>query len=124
VADRDGTVTVDAPDTRICFLGDSFVAGVGDPTARGWVGRVTEAGFAARSPFTAYNLGVRGQTGPQTAARVSAEVPPRLSTAGNPRIVVSFGANDTADPVANNDRRSPRQWPPLSRYTRRYRCRC
>ena len=28
-------------DLRICFVGDSFVAGTGDETALGWVGRVT-----------------------------------------------------------------------------------
>lgn len=27
-------------DLRICFIGDSFVAGVGDETALGWTGRL------------------------------------------------------------------------------------
>jgi hypothetical protein len=27
-------------DLRACFVGDSFVAGVGDPDHRGWVGRI------------------------------------------------------------------------------------
>lgn len=101
MAEPDGTVNHDALDTRICFLGDSFVAGVGDPTAHGWVGRIVAAAFATGLPFTAYNLGIRGQTGPQIAARAAAEVPPRLHTAAKPRIVVSFGANDTAERGGN-----------------------
>ncbi|WP_281179812.1 hypothetical protein [Nocardia grenadensis] len=28
-------------DQRICFVGDSFVAGVGDPQALGWTERLT-----------------------------------------------------------------------------------
>lgn len=38
----------------VCFVGDSFVAGFGDPEHRGWVGRV-----AAGSAATVYNLGIR-----------------------------------------------------------------
>lgn len=30
-------------DLRICFLGDSFVAGVGDPRCLGWAGRLATA---------------------------------------------------------------------------------
>jgi lysophospholipase L1-like esterase len=28
------------PDVRVCFVGDSFVAGVGDPRHLGWAGRL------------------------------------------------------------------------------------
>ena len=34
-------------DLRVLFFGDSFVAGTGDPEARGWVGRVAAATWAA-----------------------------------------------------------------------------
>ncbi|WP_062385379.1 GDSL-type esterase/lipase family protein [Demequina iriomotensis] len=84
-------------DQRVCFVGDSYVAGVGDPTALGWVGRVAAAAVSAGLPTTSYNLGVRGQTGPEIAARILTEVPPRLDAAGDPRLVVSFGANDTVE---------------------------
>jgi acyl-CoA thioesterase-1 len=86
-----------AADRRICFIGDSYVAGAGDPTVLGWVGRVAAAAVADGLPLTSYNLGIRGQTGPQIAARVGVEVPPRLEPADDPRLVVSFGANDTVE---------------------------
>lgn len=84
-------------DRRICFIGDSYVAGTGDSTALGWVGRLAASAVRAGVPFTTYNLGIRGQTGPQIAGRVTAEVPSRLSVAEDPRLVVSFGANDTVE---------------------------
>jgi lysophospholipase L1-like esterase len=86
-----------AVDRRICFIGDSYVAGVGDPSMLGWVGRVAAAAAAEGLSSTSYNLGVRGQTGPQIAERVTLEVPPRLGPADDPRLVVSFGANDTVE---------------------------
>jgi acyl-CoA thioesterase-1 len=61
----------------------------------GWAGRVAAAADAAGMPLTYYNLGIRGQTGPEIAARVSTEVPPRLASVDDPRLLVSFGANDT-----------------------------
>ncbi|PFG44739.1 lysophospholipase L1-like esterase [Isoptericola jiangsuensis] len=82
-------------DVRVCFVGDSFVAGVGDPTALGWVGRVVAASAARGLPLTAYNLGVRRQTSVEVAARLPAEVAPRLVEAADPRVVLSFGVNDT-----------------------------
>jgi acyl-CoA thioesterase-1 len=84
-------------DRRICFIGDSYVAGARDPEMLGWAGRVAAAAVAHGMPLTFYNLGIRGQTGPQIAARVSTEVPPRLEPADDPRLVVSFGANDTIE---------------------------
>jgi lysophospholipase L1-like esterase len=82
-------------DPRLLFFGDSLVAGVGDPSARGWVGRVVAASFRVGLPLTAYNLGVRRETSEQVAARWRNEALPRLSPKTDTRIVVSFGANDT-----------------------------
>lgn len=82
-------------DLRVCFVGDSFVAGVGDPAGLGWVGRVVAASAERAMPLTAYNLGVRRQTSVQIAARAAVEVPPRLAEAGEARVVLSFGVNDT-----------------------------
>jgi lysophospholipase L1-like esterase len=82
-------------DRRVLFFGDSLVAGVGDPSGHGWVGRVAAAAFDAGTPVTAYNLGVRGETSPQVASRWRQETVPRLSPAAETCIVVSFGANDT-----------------------------
>jgi len=82
-------------DQRVLFFGDSHVAGVGDPAGLGWVGRVVAASFAAGTPLTAYNLGVRAETSLQVASRWRQETRARLLPGADTRIVVSFGANDT-----------------------------
>jgi len=82
-------------DRRLLFFGDSLVAGVGDPSGRGWVGRVVAASFRFGLPLTAYNLGVRGETSEQVGARWRSEALPRLVPEMDGRMVVSFGANDT-----------------------------
>ncbi len=82
-------------DLRVCFVGDSFVAGIGDSSALGWVGRVTIAAFARGLPLTAYNLGVRRDTSVLISERIADEVRPRLAPAGDPRVILSFGVNDT-----------------------------
>jgi acyl-CoA thioesterase I len=82
-------------DRRVLFFGDSHVVGVGDPEARGWVGRVVMESFRVGLPLTAYNLGVRGETSEHVAARWRTEASPRLVPAIDGRVVLSFGANDT-----------------------------
>jgi len=82
-------------DRRLLFIGDSLVAGVGDPAGMGWVGRAVAASFELGLPLTAYNLGVRGETSEQVAERWRAESLPRLPPATGRKIVLSFGANDT-----------------------------
>lgn len=82
-------------DLRICFVGDSFVAGAGDETALGWVGRVTAAAWHRGAGFTAYNLGIRRDTSADLRRRAEAEILARLVGAGTEQAVVfSFGAND------------------------------
>ena len=83
-------------DRRLLFFGDSLVAGVGDPTGAGWVGRVAAASFASGLGLTTYNLGIRGETSEQVASRWRAEALPRLLAGADCRIVLSFGANDTS----------------------------
>ncbi|APE35159.1 hypothetical protein BOX37_15735 [Nocardia mangyaensis] len=62
-------------DLRICFVGDSFVQGIGDPEYRGWVGRVlAETG----TDITAFNLGIRRNTPDDIRRRCWAEVEPRF----------------------------------------------
>jgi acyl-CoA thioesterase-1 len=82
-------------DRRVLCFGDSHVAGVGDPAGMGWVGRVVASSFQQGLPLTAYNLGVRGETSAQVAARWRAEALPRLTPGSDARVVLSFGANDT-----------------------------
>ena len=55
----------------ICFVGASVLAGVGDPKALGWVGRVVARSIQPDLRLTAYNLGVRGQTSAGRAAALA-----------------------------------------------------
>jgi lysophospholipase L1-like esterase len=79
---------------RICFVGDSFVNGTGDPTFLGWVGRLCVAAAQQGHEITSYHLGIRGHTSRQIAQRWHAEVTARLPGDCDGRIVFSFGAND------------------------------
>jgi len=92
------------PDRRVLFYGDSFVAGTGDPTGLGWVGRVVAASHARGVALTAYPLGVRRESSERVAARWRAEAQPRLDPACDSRVVVSFGANDIAAPALAPER--------------------
>ena len=83
-------------DRRVLFFGDSFVAGVGDPTGLGWVGRAVAAAHAAGRPLTAYNLGVRRDTSADVAARWEVEARVRMRAADAAYgVVFAFGTNDT-----------------------------
>ncbi len=85
-------------DLRICFVGDSFVAGVGDPEHLGWAGRLAAGSAREGLPVTSYVLGVRRQTSAEVAARWAAECRPRLAGgAWDARIVLSTGVNDTTE---------------------------
>jgi len=81
-------------DVRVLFFGDSLVAGVGDPTGLGWVGRAVAASFRADLPVTAYNLGVRRDTSADVLDRWKQETVARLAPEAETRVVFSFGAND------------------------------
>lgn len=81
-------------DLRICFVGDSYVAGVGDPRFLGWAGRLAAHTIAGGRPLTGYNLGVRRQTSADILARFAQECGQRLSDATDPRVVLSLGVND------------------------------
>lgn len=82
-------------DIRVCFAGDSYVAGLGDSTALGWVGRVVAHAHAAGTPLTSYQLGIRRNTSQDVAGRVREETARRLADADDGLVIVSFGVNDT-----------------------------
>ncbi|MFC7447967.1 GDSL-type esterase/lipase family protein [Rhodococcus daqingensis] len=84
-------------DLRICFVGDSFVAGVGDETALGWTGRLLARSARAGRPATGYNLGIRRDTSTDIRARLREEVERRRPTGTELRLVFSFGVNDATD---------------------------
>lgn len=81
---------------RICFFGDSFVNGTGDDDGLGWVGRVVAGARQRGSDVTGYNLGIRGNTSEDVAARWKREADLRLPADCDGRLVFSFGANDCA----------------------------
>lgn len=80
---------------RICFLGESFVNGTGDPQCLGWTGRICAHACHLGHDVTYYNLGVRGETSTQLKERWLQEVSYRLPPDRAGRIVFCFGANDT-----------------------------
>lgn len=83
-------------DIRICFVGDSFVNGTGDPEYLGWTGRTCITTARAGYAVTYYNLGIRGNTNTDVRVRWLQESERRLPPRFDGRIVFSFGVNDTA----------------------------
>lgn len=79
---------------RICFIGDSFVNGVGDDTCLGWTGRLCAEARRAGWDVTHYNLGIRRDTSLDIHGRWRREAEARLPEGLDGRLVFSFGAND------------------------------
>src|SRR5205823_5133772 len=83
--------------TRICFLGDSYVSGAFDPDCLGWAGRICAAARARGHDVSLYNLGIRGETSVQLAARWRGEASKRQSPLQEERLVFEFGMNDVRE---------------------------
>jgi len=81
---------------RVLALGDSFVAGVGDPDCWGWFGRLVSAAGRRHIATTAYNLGVRRDTTGDVLARWEQETGVRRASGCDERLILSFGVNDCA----------------------------
>jgi lysophospholipase L1-like esterase len=90
-------------DLRICFVGDSFVAGTNDPECLGWTGRISALARRRGYNLTPYNLGIRRDTSRDIAKRWLTEVVCRLPDPCRPYVVFSFGVNDTT--IENGRRR-------------------
>lgn len=69
--------------------------GTGDRTCLGWTGRLCAGLHSQGVAVTYYNLGVRRDTSLDIAQRWYAEVSHRLPPSCSPRVVFSFGTNDT-----------------------------
>lgn len=82
-------------EVRICFVGDSFVNGTGDPECLGWTGRVCANANKKGYDITYYNLGIRRDSSTNIANRWLQEVSLRLPKEYDGRVVFSFGLNDT-----------------------------
>ena len=70
-------------DIRICFIGDSYVQGTGDPECLGWAGRLCVTARRDGHEVTGYNLGVRRETSRDIAHRWLSEC--EMPSAGNNR---------------------------------------
>ncbi|MCK0112305.1 GDSL-type esterase/lipase family protein [Ornithinimicrobium sp. F0845] len=81
-------------DIGLCFVGDGFVAGYGDPKALGWVSRVVGRSPVQDADLTAYNLGVRGESSADVMARWRTECSPRWEGRSERRLIVGVGATD------------------------------
>lgn len=81
-------------DIGLCFVGDGFVAGYGDPKALGWVSRVIGRTQTREADLTAYNLGIRGDSSAEVMQRWRAECAPRWQQRNERRLVVGVGAQD------------------------------
>lgn len=82
---------------RICFIGDSFVSGAFDDECLGWVGRISAEARRRGHDLSPYNLGIRGETSVQMAARWRAEAEIRQSPQQEGRLVFEFGVNDVRE---------------------------
>ena len=87
-------MNMNASDIRICFVGDSYVQGTGDPEYLGWAGRLCVRARRAGHNLTGYNLGVRRETSADIARRWLGECAPRLPETTENHVVFSFGLND------------------------------
>ncbi|WP_151524873.1 GDSL-type esterase/lipase family protein [Serinicoccus kebangsaanensis] len=90
-------------DVGLCFVGDGFVAGYGDPKALGWVnrvvGRTDTTSSDPGSSLTSYNLGVRGATSADVMNRWRTECPARWQGRSERRLVIGVGAEDVAQEI-------------------------
>ncbi len=87
-------------DLGLVVLGDSLVAGLGDPKGQGWVCRVLGRTAHPELELTAYPLGVRGDTSADVLGRWHAEVPSRWRGRAECRLVVSAGTEDLLQGVS------------------------
>ncbi len=82
---------------RICFLGDSFVSGAFDSECLGWAGRISAAARRRGHDVSPYNLGIRGETSVQLAARWRHEATLRHTALQEVRLIFEFGMNDARE---------------------------
>lgn len=79
-----------------CFFGDSLTAGVGDPLALGWPGRLVAQARQAGSALVGYNLGVRRNHSLAIRERMGREARCRVFADWPMALVFCFGVVDAA----------------------------
>ncbi|MDX2356770.1 SGNH/GDSL hydrolase family protein [Dietzia sp. PP-33] len=86
----------EARDLPVCIIGDSFVAGYGDETGRGWTAHLIEAGADAGLRLQASVAGVGGDTSEMILARWD-EVDRRRAAFPTTAVIAEFGVNDAIE---------------------------
>ncbi|MFP5336188.1 MAG: GDSL-type esterase/lipase family protein [Actinomycetes bacterium] len=81
---------------RVCVVGDALVAGVGDPKALGWVGRVAARTPTEVPPVAVFPLGVPGESTAGLLARWREETALRFADGADNRLVIGLGHADLA----------------------------
>lgn len=80
-------------DLPVCIIGDSFVAGYGDETGRGWTALLVEAAAHEDLHLHTTNAGIGGDTSEMILARWD-EVDRRRSAFPTTAVIAEFGVND------------------------------
>lgn len=93
-------MTEQAAGRRICVVGDALVAGVGDPKALGWTGRVGARTPVEGRPLALFSLGVPGEGTAGLLDRWSAEASRRWHPEADNRLVVGLGRADLDSPTS------------------------
>jgi acyl-CoA thioesterase I len=86
---------------RICVVGEDLVAGVGDPRALGWVGRVAARTSRDAGPVTTFALGIPGEASAGLLGRWREETSRRFGDdPSTSRLVLGLGAHDLATGIS------------------------
>jgi lysophospholipase L1-like esterase len=93
-------VTEEKTGRRICVVGDELVAGVGDPKALGWTGRVGARTPQDGTPFGLFSLGVPREGTAGLLDRWLAESTRRWAPDADNRLVVGLGRADLDRPTS------------------------
>ena len=80
-------------DLPVCIIGDSFVAGYGDDTGRGWTALLVETAAHEDLRLHATNAGIGGDTSELILARWD-EVDRRRAAFPTTAVIAEFGVND------------------------------
>lgn len=83
-------------DVPVCVIGDSFVAGFGDGTGRGWTSHLVELGARAGLRLHSMVAGVGGDTSEMILDRWD-EVDRRRASFPTTAVIAEFGANDVME---------------------------
>lgn len=95
-AGRYGDGVSEQRDLPVCIIGDSFVAGYGDETGRGWTALLVEEGARVGLNLHTVVAGIGGDTSEMILARWD-EVDRRRAAFPTTAVIAEFGVNDAME---------------------------